>query len=66
MKMIRVGITHGDINGVGYEIIMKALSDERMMELCTPVIFGSAKLMAYYRNIIDVIIDRRENRDTDV
>ena len=52
--MIRVGITHGDINGVGYEIIMKALSDERMMELCTPVIFGSAKLMAYYRNIVNV------------
>ena len=37
---IRVGITHGDINGVGYEVILKALSDETMTELCTPVIFG--------------------------
>lgn len=53
-KIIRVGITHGDINGVGYEIIMKALADERMMELCTPVIFGSAKLMSYYRNVFNV------------
>lgn len=51
--MVRVGITHGDINGIGYEVIMKALADERMMELCTPVIFGSAKLVAYYKNIID-------------
>lgn len=53
-KIIRVGITHGDINGVGYEVIMKSLSDDRMMELCTPVIFGSAKLMAYYRKVFEV------------
>lgn len=50
--MVRVGITHGDINGIGYEVIMKALSDERMMELCTPVIFGSSKLVSYYKNMI--------------
>lgn len=37
---IRVGITHGDINGVGYEVILKALANETMTELCTPVIFG--------------------------
>lgn len=39
-RPIRVGITHGDINGVGYEVILKALADETMTELCTPVIFG--------------------------
>ena len=37
---IRVGITHGDINGIGYEVILKSLSDETMTELCTPIIFG--------------------------
>lgn len=37
---IRVGITHGDINGVGYEIILKSLANETMTELCTPIIFG--------------------------
>lgn len=37
---IRVGITHGDINGVGYEVILGSLADETMLELCTPVIFG--------------------------
>lgn len=52
-RLVRVGITHGDINGVGYEIIMKTFADDRMMELCTPVVFGSAKLMAYYKNVVD-------------
>lgn len=48
-RKLRVGITQGDINGVGYEVILKALEDERMLELCTPVIYGSAKIAAYYR-----------------
>lgn len=48
-KKIKVGITQGDINGVGYEVMLKALEDERMLELCTPVIYGSAKIAAYYR-----------------
>jgi 4-hydroxythreonine-4-phosphate dehydrogenase len=38
-RKIRVGITQGDINGVGYEVILKALEDDRMLELCTPVIY---------------------------
>lgn len=37
---IKIGITHGDINGVGYEVTLGALADETMLELCTPVIFG--------------------------
>lgn len=49
---IVVGITHGDINGVGYEVIFKALADERMLELCTPVIYGSGKIAAQYRRTI--------------
>lgn len=48
-KKIKVGITQGDINGIGYEVILKALEDERMTELCTPVIYGSAKIAGYYR-----------------
>lgn len=46
---IKIGITHGDTNGVGYEVILKALDDPRMVELCTPVIYGSAKIANYYR-----------------
>lgn len=46
---IKVGITHGDTNGIGYEVILKAMEDPRMTELCTPVIYGSAKAVAFYR-----------------
>ncbi|MCM1490170.1 MAG: 4-hydroxythreonine-4-phosphate dehydrogenase PdxA [Muribaculum sp.] len=42
---IRVGITHGDFNGIGYEVIVKALSDEEIAGICTPVIFGSPELL---------------------
>lgn len=45
----RIAITHGDPNGVGYEVILKALDDERILELCTPVIYGSPRAAAYYR-----------------
>lgn len=53
-RKIKVGITHGDINGIGYEVILKALEDPRMTELCTPVIYGSAKIAAYYRKGADL------------
>lgn len=46
---IKVGITHGDYNGIGYELILKILDDGRLAELCTPVIYGSAKIAANYR-----------------
>lgn len=49
-QKIRVGITLGDINGVGCEIIIKTLSDSRMCELCTPIIYGSAKVISFYKN----------------
>ena len=45
---LKIGITQGDINGIGYEVILKALEDPRMTELCTPVIYGSAKIASYY------------------
>ena len=52
--MIKVGITHGDINGIGYEVILKTLSDTRFLELCTPVVYGSAKVAAYHRKALDM------------
>lgn len=53
-RKIRVGITHGDINGVGYEVILKAFSDSTMLELCTPIIYGSPKVAAYHRKAMDI------------
>ena len=46
---IKVGITHGDFNGIGYEVILKMIDDNRICELCTPIIYGSAKIAANYR-----------------
>lgn len=43
----RVGITHGDINGIGYELILRTLADPELLELCTPVIFGSARVVQF-------------------
>ena len=47
-----IGISCGDINGIGPEVIVKAFSDHRILELCTPVIFGSGKLLNFYRKAV--------------
>ncbi len=51
---IKVAITHGDINGIGYEVILKAFSDPRIVEICTPIIYGSPKVMAYHRKTLEL------------
>ncbi len=52
-RKLRVGITHGDTNGVGYELIFRTFADEEMLELCTPIVYGSPKTAAYHRKAID-------------
>ena len=49
---LKIGITQGDPNGIGWEVILKALSDPRMTELFTPVVYGSPAAAAYYRNTL--------------
>lgn len=51
---IRVGITHGDINGIGYEVILKSFEDAMMLELCTPIVYGSPKVAAYHRKSLNL------------
>ena len=51
---IRVGITHGDINGIGYEVILKSFSDPAMLDLCTPIVYGSPKVATYHRKAMDI------------
>lgn len=53
-RKIKVGITHGDINGIGYEVILKTFADPAMFDLCTPVIYGSPKVAAYHRKAMDI------------
>ena len=53
-RKIRVAITHGDTNGIGYELIFKTFSEPDMLELCTPVIYGSPKVASYHRKALNM------------
>jgi 4-hydroxythreonine-4-phosphate dehydrogenase len=53
-KTIIAGISHGDINGIGYEVIIKALSDPMINDFCTPVVYGSPKVAAYHRKALNI------------
>lgn len=58
---IRVGITHGDFNGIGYEIILKTLEDDRCVELFTPVLYASTQALSYYRKGLGINLNLRYN-----
>jgi len=51
---MKIGISHGDINGISYEVIIKTLMDQRILEICTPVIYGSPKVAAYHKKALDI------------
>ncbi len=51
---LKVGISIGDINGIGLEVVLKALDDKRILHLCTPVIYGAAKVISYHKNIAKI------------
>ena len=51
-KRIRLAITHGDLNGVGYEVILKTFSDARMFDICTPILYGSTKVATYHKKLL--------------
>lgn len=68
-RKIRVAITHGDTNGIGYELIFKAFDNPEIFDLCTPIVYGSPKIAAYHHNALDsdtkfsIISDAREAQD---
>lgn len=51
---IIAGISHGDINGIGYEVIIKALMDNAINDFCVPVVYGSPKVAAYHRKALNI------------
>lgn len=53
-KKIRVGITQGDTNGIGLEVILKVIAVPEFLEICTPIIYGSSKVVSYHRKAIDM------------
>ena len=54
---IIVGISIGDLNGIGGEIILKTFADSRMLEFCTPVIFASIKVMTFLKNHFNIDVN---------
>ena len=68
-RKIRIAITHGDTNGVGYEVILKTFADPAMLELCTPIVYGSPQAANYHAKALGietpftVINDAKEARD---
>lgn len=48
-KKIKIGVSIGDVNGIGLEIIIKTFADTRMTDFCTPIVYGNTKIASYYR-----------------
>ena len=61
-KKLVVGITQGDSNGIGYEVIIKALADQRILDMLTPVVYGSSKIFGFYKKTVHEV----EHIDTNV
>lgn len=53
-KKLTIVITQGDINGIGYEVIIKTLEDNRILDFCIPIVYGSPKVAAYHRKMLDI------------
>ncbi len=49
LNLPKIGITQGDINGIGYEVILKVLADTRILESFIPIVYGQSKVFSYYK-----------------
>ena len=54
LDKLRIGISIGDINGIGIELIIKTFSDARMLQVCTPVIYGASKVISFHRKALNI------------
>lgn len=59
-QKLKIGISVGDINGIGVEVILKTFSDKRMLDFCTPVIFGSNKMIAFYKKSLNLNVQTHQ------
>jgi 4-hydroxythreonine-4-phosphate dehydrogenase len=53
-QKLKIGISIGDINGIGLEVVLKTLSDKRLLSMCTPVLYGATKVISYHKNIAKI------------
>jgi len=65
MEKLKIGISIGDINGIGLEVILKTMLHEMITDICTPVIYGSSKVVSYHKNIMEEEIDFNPTRSAD-
>lgn len=65
MEKIKIGISIGDINGIGLEIILKTLSNPKIAEIFTPVVYGSSKVVSYHKNIVGEEFEFHSTRSAD-
>ena len=54
---IRLGISIGDLNGIGAEVVLRIFEDNRMLDFCTPIIFASIKTMSFVKNHLKLDIN---------
>lgn len=54
MEKVKIGISIGDVNGIGPEVIIKTLANDALLNYCVPVIYGSSKVISYHKNIVNV------------
>ena len=54
MEKLKVGISIGDVNGIGLEVIIKTLADSRIYDYCTPIVYGHTKVASYHRRLTEV------------
>ena len=53
-KKIKIGISIGDINGIGMEVIIKTFQDSRMLDICTPIVYGSSSIASFHRKALEI------------
>ncbi len=54
MSKVKLGISIGDINGIGLEVILKTLANKKILDYCLPIIYGSSKVVSYHKNIVGI------------
>lgn len=57
MEKLKIGISIGDINGIGLEVALKTFLDERILKHCTPIFYGSSKVISYHKNVIEATFE---------
>ncbi len=61
----KIGISIGDINGIGLEVVLKTLSNPKILDICIPIIYGSSKVVSYHKNIVSIDFQFHGTRSCD-